>query len=268
MASTLHLTVAATIAVHLMLAVVVDAVGVVSKEPPRPPPPRVSLVDIDVSQLRPPPPPPPPEPTAPPPPIAAPPTPVTPTPTRARTATPPRRVATAPTPPNSEPPPTTTTPTTGGGDAPIFRMDVGAPGRGAAVAPGPTTPGRTGSGGSGGGTGGGAGSGAGSGVERPVSVAAIKTPAKPTGDFDYFDAGKEYPAEARALGVEGVIKAKLVVDADGKVTKATLIKKLGHGLDELALKRARALTFTPAKDDADRPVASIVVWEFTFTLPP
>ena len=53
----------------------------------------------------------------------------------------------------------------------------------------------------------------------------------------------------------------------GKVTKATLIKKLGHGLDELALKRARALTFTPAKDDADRPVASIVVWEFTFTLP-
>ena len=55
MASTLHLTVAATIAVHLMLAVVVDAVGVVSKEPPRPPPPRVSLVDIDVSQLRPPP---------------------------------------------------------------------------------------------------------------------------------------------------------------------------------------------------------------------
>ncbi len=268
MASTLHLTLAATVAVHLTLAVVVDAVGVVSKSPPRPPPPRVSMVDIDVSQLRPPPPPPPatePVPSTPPPPALATPT----TPTRARTATPPRRVATAPQPPATEPPPADTPPATGGGDAPIFRMDVGAPGRGAAVPSGPTTPGRTGSGGSGGGTGGGSGSGVGSGVEpRPVSVAAIKTPAKPTGDFDYFDAGKEYPAEARALGVEGVIKAKLVVDAEGKVAKVTLIKKLGHGLDELALKRARALAFTPAKDDADRPVSSIVVWEFTFTLPP
>ena len=36
---------------------------------------------------------------------------------------------------------------------------------------------------------------------------------------------------------------------------------------ELALSRARAIEFVPAKDSDDKPVASVVVWTFTFTLP-
>jgi len=99
------------------------------------------------------------------------------------------------------------------------------------------------------------------------SVASIKTPAEAKEGFDYFDARKSYPAEARRLGIEGKLRVRLVVDASGKVTQARLLGSLGHGLDELALARARAIQFVPARDSDDRPVASVVIWTFTFTLP-
>ncbi|MBZ0234765.1 MAG: TonB family protein, partial [Deltaproteobacteria bacterium] len=131
------------------------------------------------------------------------------------------------------------------------------------------TRGRVGRGGSGGGSGSGRGPGDGPGVAPVVatSVASIKTPAEAKEGFDYFDARKSYPAEARRLGVEGKLRVRLVVDANGKVTQAKLLGSLGHGLDELALARARAIEFVPAKDANDKPVASVVVWTFTFTLP-
>jgi protein TonB len=89
----------------------------------------------------------------------------------------------------------------------------------------------------------------------------------PRGDFAYFDAGKDYPAEARALGVEGAIRVRLVVDQRGKVTSRALLNRLGHGLDELAMKRAAELEFEPAVDTDDHPVTSVVVWTFNMTLP-
>jgi protein TonB len=136
---------------------------------------------------------------------------------------------------------------------------------GVAVAPGKTTKGRKGAGGTGGGAGAGAGTGTGTGA--PVSVASIKQRAKPKGDYGYFDARKDYPAEAKRLGVEGQVKVRLTVDERGRVTAAKLLTRLGHGLDELALERARKLEFEPAIDTDDRPVSSVVVWTFTFTLP-
>jgi TonB family protein len=91
--------------------------------------------------------------------------------------------------------------------------------------------------------------------------------AVPKGDYGYFDAGKDYPPEAKRLGIEGVIRVRLVVDATGKVQSAVLLNKLGHGLDELALRRARQLQFEPARDASDRPVTSVLVWTFNMTLP-
>jgi len=99
-----------------------------------------------------------------------------------------------------------------------------------------------------------------------TSVARIKTRAMPRGDYAFFDAGKDYPAEARALGIEGAIRVRLVVDEHGKVTSHVLLNKLGHGLDELALRRAGELEFEPARDTDDKPVASAVVWAFDFRL--
>jgi hypothetical protein len=42
--------------------------------------------------------------------------------------------------------------------------------------------------------------------------------------------------------------------------------KLGHGLDELAHRRAGEIEFEPARDTDDKPVASVVVWTFNFRL--
>jgi TonB family protein len=89
----------------------------------------------------------------------------------------------------------------------------------------------------------------------------------PKGDFSYFDASKDYPAEAKQLGIEGVIRVRLIVDDTGKVKSAVLLNKLGHGLDELALVRAKKIEFDPATDTDDKPVTSVVIWTFNMTLP-
>jgi TonB family protein len=147
-------------------------------------------------------------------------------------------------------------------------MDDVAPGAtGVGVAVGKPATGRIGRGGSGGGTGAGTGSGTGDEIARPVSVATIKTRAMPRGDYAFFDAGKDYPAEARALGIEGAIRVRLVVDDHGKVTSRVLLNKLGHGLDELAFRRAAEIEFEPAIDTDNHPVTSVVVWTFNMTLP-
>lgn len=270
MPSTVHLALATTVAVHLIFAIVVDAIGIIAKEKDDEEPTRISVVDIDTSKLRPRPPPPPVVEEKPPevlPEVVA--TQPQPQPSEQRRRTAARTQPQVTQPRATEPPPETDQPS-GGGD-PVYRLPVGGTeGRGPEVARGQRVVGRTGDGGSGGGKGGGTGGGEGDGAgppKRPPSIVAIKVKAKPRGNFDYFDAGKNYPAEARRLGVEGLIKAKLIVDETGKVTKVTLITKLGHGLDQLAIARGYALEFDPARDAEDKPVSSIVVWEFTFTLP-
>jgi TonB family protein len=130
----------------------------------------------------------------------------------------------------------------------------------------PTGRGRGGTGG-GTGTGGGGEEPAATGGDGTVSVAAIKTMPQPIGDTDFVDATRDYPSDARRLGVEGQVKVRLKVDATGKVAARSLVTRLGHGLDELALKLATRLRFKPAIDTSDRPVPATVVWTFTFTLP-
>ena len=54
----------------------------------------------------------------------------------------------------------------------------------------------------------------------------------------------EYPAEARAAGVEGRVRVQLVVLADGTVGEAFVVDGLGHGLDEEAIRVVRQARFT------------------------
>ncbi len=130
-------------------------------------------------------------------------------------------------------------------------------------------PGARGRGGTGGGrgTGGGGEPGGTGNVPTPVSVSEIKTMPMPIGDTDFVEAHKDYPPDARRLGVDGQVKVRLVVDAQGQVASRRLVTKLGHGLDQLAMRLARRLRFRPAIDNSDRPVPAVVVWTFTFTLP-
>jgi protein TonB len=260
--STVPLMIAGTLAVHLILAVVIDAVSVVWR--PEPKPVREKLRFVNINEIIPDPPPPPePEIATPEPEVATPE--AQPQPPRMRT---PRSSKTTPQPKSDTPPTPQLTPP--GGSGPVVNLPGIAPSaRGVAAGSGQPTRGRVGHGGDGTGSGSGSGAGSGSGSAPVVttSVASIKTPAEAKEGFDYFDARKSYPAEAKRLGVEGKLRVRLIVDARGKVTQAKLLGSLGHGLDELALARARAIEFEPAKDSDDKPVASVVVWTFTFTLP-
>jgi protein TonB len=249
--SPLVLAIAGTLAIHLLLVTLADAMLVLN--PPRPdppPPPKLELVDIQVPPIvKPPPPPPPaklPE--------------VAPAPAQHVAAS--RPIAHT----ETLPPPPTTPPAPDSGGAPVVTEDNIAPSAtGVPVAVGKRNTGHVGRGGTGTGTG--AGSGAGSAdTPQPMSIATIKTRAMPKGDYSY-EQEKDYPAEAKRLGIEGKIRVKLIVDERGEVKSAALLNRLGHGLDELALTRANAIKFDPAKDTDDRPVTSVVVWTFDLELP-
>ena len=90
---------------------------------------------------------------------------------------------------------------------------------------------------------------------------------QPIGDTDFIEAHKDYPADARRFGIEGQVKVRLVVESEGRVASRRLVTRLGHGLDQLAMRLAQRLRFHPARDTGDRPVPAVVVWTFTFTPP-
>ncbi len=253
------LAASATLAIHVLVAVIADAIVVTHPLHADDDPPHVELIDIKYDPPPPPPPAPLPKPEEPklePKPAVV---------AHERVAQPHAQPRSETPPPPIEPPPSAPSSPDPGG-APVLKMDDIAPAStGIPVAKGPRTQGTVGKGGTGTGTGSGNGGGAG---DRPVSVAMIKTRALPRGDFSYYDRGRDYPTEAKQLGIEGDIRVRLVVDEHGKVTSATLLPPgLGHGLDALALSRARQIQFTPAVDTDDRPVSSVVVWTFHMTLP-
>jgi protein TonB len=245
------LAAAGTLAIHVILVTASDAI-VVTRPPARwVEPPRVELIEVEVPPI-----------VAPPPPPVAPPAPApevkpAPRPQVARTTPPPA--------PRAEPPPAPTEQPVEAGGAEVVQMDDIAPAAtGVPVAVGKRSTGHIGRGGTGSGTGSGSGAGSAE-IDKPVSIATIKTRALPKGDYDYIGTG--YPPEARALGIEGNIIVSLVVSEHGKVTSRRLLNRLGHGLDELAMERAAKLEFEPAKDTDDKAVASVVNWTFRFTLP-
>jgi protein TonB len=56
----------------------------------------------------------------------------------------------------------------------------------------------------------------------------------------------EYPADARADGVEGDVALEIVVNASGSVASARTLGHVGHGMDEAALAAVRTYVFSPA----------------------
>lgn len=261
--SPIALSAAGTIAIHLILFVMADAMTVYAPKNTKKPTPRIEMIEVEVPPVILPPPPPvvkEPEPV----PEPEPPKPIE--PKRVIEAKTKEPVRTAEPPPTDEPPPADPEPPSGG-DQVVTLDSAGTGPGGVPVAVGRRTSERVGRGGAGGGTGAGMGSGASAEPPKPVSVATIKKRALPKGDQSYFDAGKDYPVEARQMGIEGVIRVRLVVDENGKVATAVLLNKLGHGLDELALERSKLIEFHPAIDTSDQPVTSVVVWTFTMTLP-
>ncbi|HEY4651895.1 MAG TPA: TonB family protein [Pontibacter sp.] len=69
-----------------------------------------------------------------------------------------------------------------------------------------------------------------------------------------------YPADAKANGLQGLVVLSFVVDESGKVKDAKVLKKLGHGTDEEAL---RVINLTSGKWTPGRQGGKIVPVQYT-----
>lgn len=77
---------------------------------------------------------------------------------------------------------------------------------------------------------------------RPAVVAPDK-PTQPVGGnqafFDWIEKNQQYPLQARQRKIQGKVMVEFVVQADGSLTDARVIRKLGSGLDDEALRLIR-----------------------------
>lgn len=76
----------------------------------------------------------------------------------------------------------------------------------------------------------------------------------------------KYPDIARKAGIEGMVILKILVDVDGKVIDAKVLKSLGNvGCDESAIEAAKKCLFEPALQ-RDKPVRVWVSYPVRFVL--
>jgi TonB family protein len=87
----------------------------------------------------------------------------------------------------------------------------------------------------------------------PKQVAATDVRANPTPTL-IFKPKPAYTDEARQAHIEGVITVHIRVLPTGQVEVIGLANKLGHGLDEAAMRAAEGTKFKPATDASGRPV--------------
>ena len=79
--------------------------------------------------------------------------------------------------------------------------------------------------------------------DRPALVAPDR-PTQPVGGtqafFDWIEKNQQYPLLARQRKIQGKVLVEFIVQANGSLTDARVVKKLGSGLDEEALRLIRA----------------------------
>jgi TonB family protein len=69
-----------------------------------------------------------------------------------------------------------------------------------------------------------------------VTEVQPKPPGGMTGWNDYLKANVTYPAEAKSMGIEGTVIVVFVVNSDGSVSNPEILKGIGGGADEEALR--------------------------------
>jgi protein TonB len=98
----------------------------------------------------------------------------------------------------------------------------------------------------------------------------VEEPASPKGGFQAFNkyiAEKlKYPAQARRMGIEGKVYVEFVVNRDGSIQDVKVVKGIGAGCDEEAVRVvASAPPWNPGKQRG-KPVRSRFVVPITFKL--
>lgn len=74
-----------------------------------------------------------------------------------------------------------------------------------------------------------------------------------------------YTEDARSNKIQGIVKARIFVNERGEVKFILLVSRLGHGLDQEAIRAARQLKFSPATKDGN-PVPFWVGVDIEFNL--
>jgi TonB family protein len=74
-----------------------------------------------------------------------------------------------------------------------------------------------------------------------------------------------YPPGARSDELEGDVSLEIVLDTDGTVTDARVLRAAGHGFDESALRAVRRYRFTSAQRHG-RPVRVRMPWTVQFRI--
>ncbi|MFN7685325.1 MAG: TonB family protein [Oligoflexia bacterium] len=74
-----------------------------------------------------------------------------------------------------------------------------------------------------------------------------------------------YPADARKAGIQGAVLMDLLIDAQGRVRQAQVIRPLFPSLDQAALEAAKNLVFKPASV-AEQAVAVRIRYAYRFVL--
>jgi TonB family protein len=93
-------------------------------------------------------------------------------------------------------------------------------------------------------------------VEAPAKVLPAEILSKPT---------PVYTQEARNLRIEGEVLLEVVLEASGKLRVVRVVRGLGHGLDDNAVKAAEQIHFKPAVKDG-QPTDSTVVVHIIFQI--
>jgi TonB family protein len=76
-----------------------------------------------------------------------------------------------------------------------------------------------------------------------------------------------YTDEARKLGIEGEVMVEVNFQASGEVQTVRVVKGLGHGLDEAALRAAQQIRFKPALQEGhavDFPAIAHIIFQLAF----
>jgi len=76
----------------------------------------------------------------------------------------------------------------------------------------------------------------------------------------------KYTEEALEAEIEGTVKLRIRIEADGSVGQVEVIEGLGHGLDEAAKEAIRQFEFQPAEIDGE-PTPVVVPFTIRFELP-
>jgi TonB family protein len=74
-----------------------------------------------------------------------------------------------------------------------------------------------------------------------------------------------YTDEARSLKIQGEVLLEVVLEASGRLRIVRVVRGLGHGLDDAAVRAAEQIRFKPALRDG-QPADSTAVLHIVFQL--